>query len=115
MTLIRNLLIALSFLPTLAYAEPYWAAKPVQCGPLEEVKSVVKQHDEVAILGAMAQIVVDENNLTSVVTRPVYIFYSQENKSYTIVEFDYKNEEACVVSWGNGVDFDVQKYFDSNS
>jgi len=115
MTLIRNLLITLSLLPTLAYAEPYWASKPVQCGPLEEVKSIVKQHGEVAILGAMAQIVVDPNELNSISQTPIYLFYSQENRTYTLIEFNFQNEEACVVSWGNGVDFDVQKYFDSNS
>ena len=115
MTLIKNLLITLSFLPSLAYAEPYWASKPIQCGPLEEVKGLVKQHGEVAILGAMSQVVTDPSDLTKTTTTPIYLFYNQENRSYTLIEFLFESEEACVVSWGNGVDFDVQKYFDNES
>lgn len=112
MTIIRNLLILISLFPTLAFAEPIWAVKPVQCGSVDEVETLIKKYGETAIFGAMSRVNTDQNDLSVVVEVPVYLFYRSEDKTYTIIEFNIEGNQACIISWGAGVDFDVQKYFE---
>ena len=111
-TTIRILLILASFIPSVVLAEPKWYTKPVQCGPIKEVEQLIKDFNEVAIFGAIAKVSVDEENLNTYIEAPVYLFYKAEEKSYTFIEFNYEGDQACIISWGGNVDFDVQKYFE---
>jgi hypothetical protein len=111
-TTIRILLILVSFIPSVVLAEPKWYTKPVQCGPIKEVEQLVKDHNEVAIFGAISKVSVDESNLNTFIEAPVYLFYKAEEKTFTFIEFNYQGEIACIISWGGNVDFDVQKYFE---
>lgn len=89
-----------------------WRSKPVQCGSIESVYKLLEANGEVALLGGVGKVPPDPNNTKQVVEVPVYWFYNSDTGSFTVIEFHFPSNEACVISWGGGVEFDVQKYFE---
>lgn len=108
--LLRTIVITTAIIfSTSAFAELKWREKPVQCGSPESLYEIIDSANEKPILGGISQI------LTSQLATeywPVYIFVNTETGTFTIVEIHLNTDEACVVSFGNGIDFDVQKYFE---
>jgi hypothetical protein len=112
MTIFRNLLISLLILlsTTLAIAEPHWVQKPIQCGHEEEVLGILEQAEEKAIMGALGKTKFDSTDkVFSNVT--VYLFVNTETKTFTIIEYNIGSKETCVLSFGDGINFDVADLF----
>ena len=108
--LLKYLSILLILIPTSAFAAE-WRGKPVQCGSLEAVQELLESNGEVALVGAVGRTSPDKTNPRRTVEVPVYWFYNPDTGSFTIVEFHFFVNEACVISFGDGVDFNVSEYF----
>jgi len=88
-----------------------WRSKPVQCGSIAEVKRVIEENDEIALIGGLGNSSFNDENLRDLTIVPVYWFYSPDTGSFSVVEFHLESDEACVIQFGNGVDFDVAELF----
>lgn len=86
-----------------------WREKPVQCGPEKEFWPVLNQHGEKALLGAIAKL---EGPGKPTTYLPVYVFTNTDTGTFTIAEFHLHTSEVCIISYGSGIDFDVQKLFE---
>ena len=94
----------LSILPallfsTVAAAEPFWAAKPVQCGTPKEVVDITKQFDEspsILMEGYMKM----QNG--SFVKSKIVIATNKKTETWTILEFPEGGLVGCIVSTGRG-------------
>ena len=92
-----------------AFAETEWRQKPVQCGKDESFFQILNQHGERAMVGGLSDIRdPDESGPT---IAPVYLFVNTETGTFTIAEFHLARNEVCVIGFGNGIDFDVDKLF----
>ena len=109
--LLRTIIVFTTFLFSFsAFAETQWREKPVQCGSLTSLYKVLEKADEIAVLGGIGEILTSQKETEY---WPVYIFVNTETGTFTIVEMHFDRDEACVISFGNGIDFDVQKYFEN--
>ena len=86
-----------------------WREKPVQCGPEKEFWPVLSSHGEKALLGAIAKL---EGPGKPTTYLPVYVFTNTDTGTFTIAEFHLHTSEVCIISYGSGIDFDVQKLFE---
>ena len=98
-------------LSTVANAEPHWLLKPVQCGPQKELETLVERDGQKPLLAAVATAIFDDNGNLSKKELPIILFYNPTNKMYSLVEFNPEIQEACVISFGNGVDFNVMEWY----
>ena len=115
MTMFKYLITAIFVVNTLiitASAEVQWKLKPVQCSEYSIVKELMNNTGEIAIIGGIGKMSLDTSGLDSIVDSPVYFFYNSESGSFTIYEFNLQEDEVCVIQWGEGVNFDVQQYFE---
>lgn len=90
-----------------AHAEPHWAAKPVQCSTPEEVNERQLSNGLKPFIGMVTNARIDQN----IYELPVVMFYSPDDGSFAIVEYNYDSEVACIVFIGGALDFDVADYF----
>jgi len=104
-------LIALSlFVLSPAYANERWVQKPVQCGAPERANQILEEYGEKAILGGLTNIKGPDDNRDFYY--PFYLFANTETGTFTIIEYHLGTNEACVIGYGNSLDFDVQKFFE---
>ena len=87
-----------------AKAEPQWVSKPVQCGPPEEVDGLMRFRNQKPLLGGVA-VVTFENTQSPL---PVILWYGTEDNNFHMVEYNFAGNQACIISVGDGVDFDVE-------
>jgi len=97
------LILAMSVLVSTAYAAPEWAQKPVQCGPFNEILNNVQSQKLDPLFGAYGNVRIDNKT----VTVPYVFYYNMDSKYWTFVEI-HREDYACVVGIGEGIDFDVQ-------
>ena len=99
--IILTALISLFFTSQLQ-AEPYWAQKPVQCGPTQEVM------DRIDADGLKPLMMMTGNARVENTKRvlPYAFYYDMEEQFWIMVEF-FNEETSCVVGVGQGVSFDV--------
>jgi len=113
MTTIRILLIAVSFLiPISAFSQvegPEWRQKPVQCGNAESAMEIIQEAGEKALVGGFSNIKMP-NGQNSI--QPFYLFINTDTGTFTILEYHTSSDEVCILGYGNGIDFDVQKLFE---
>ena len=88
-----------------------WRLKPIQCGSVAEVRMLIEGNDEMALIGGLGNSSFNEENPRDLTIVPVYWFYSPDTGSFSVVEFHIESDEACVIQFGNGVDFDVAELF----
>lgn len=82
--------------------------KVIECGTQDEVLRLLKQANEYALVGGIGQV---EFTNQSKARLPTVLFINEENGTFSIIEFFPEVQEACLISFGDGVNFDVAKYF----
>ena len=87
-----------------AKAEPQWVSKPVQCGPPHEVDALMEFRNQKALLGGVAVVTFEETQSPL----PVILWYGTEDNNFHMVEYNFAGNQACIISVGDGVDFDVE-------
>ena len=98
-TLQISLVVGALLLPLDVLAEPYWSAKPVQCGTLEEVIDITKQ------FGEMPSIIMDgfmKVPSGQYVKSKVVIAMNMSTQSWTLIEFPTETGIGCIVATGKG-------------
>lgn len=104
----RALVVVLALLWIVpAQAEPHWAAKPVQCSTPEEVNERQISQGLKPFIGMVTNARIEQD----IFELPVVMFYSPDDGSFAIVEYNYDAEVACIVFIGAAVDFEVADYF----
>ena len=110
MTTIRILVtILVSLFSFSVLAAPEWRQKPVQCGSSETAMKILEEHNEKAIVGGLTNVKGPKGNNAYF---PFYLFVNSETGTFTIIEYHLDSNEVCVIGYGNGIDFDVQKLFE---
>lgn len=96
-----------------AHAEgPRWMAKPVQCGNQDSLELLIEQDGQKPLLAALAKVAYDEGNgKIGMVEQPVILFYNPKENMYSLVEFNPGIGEACVISFGGSLDFNVADWY----
>lgn len=109
MTTIRILItILVSLFSFSALAAPEWRSKPVQCGTAESAMEVLNQAEEKALVGGLTKIRTAQGVSE---LQPFYLFVNTDTGTFTILEYHLDNNEVCILGFGNGIDFDVEKLF----
>ena len=99
-----GILVILTGWALTAYAVPQWVSKPVQCGHPDEVDGLMKYRKQEPLLGGVA-VVTFENTQSPL---PVILWYGTEDNNFHMVEYNFAGNQACIISVGDGVDFDVE-------
>ena len=87
-----------------ANAEPQWVSKPVQCGPADEVDGLMEFRNQKPLLGGVANVQFEEG----IFPLPVIFWYGAEDNNFHVVEYNFAMDQACVISVGDNIDFDVE-------
>lgn len=84
-------------------------SKPVQCGAMAGLLEILNLAEEKALLGGLSQVRLNDGS-TQIL--PVYVFANTNDGTFTFIEMHPESNEACVLGFGDGLDFDVQQYFE---
>ncbi len=87
-----------------ANAAPQWASKPVQCSTPDEVDALMKYRNQEPLLGAVAAVTFEDAKLPL----PIVLWYGTEDNNFHLVEYNFSSDQACIISIGDGVEFDVE-------
>ena len=91
---------------TIAYSEEIfageWRTKPVQCGSIEEIGAILQQNGEEYLLNGLG---ISYDTDLKQFTVQVGLWTNQETGSWSILETD--GNEACVLSYGENLSFDL--------
>ena len=82
--------------------------KVIECGSDVEVFKLLSEYKEYALVGGIGQVEFQNGRIERL---PIYVFVNADKGTFTIAEFFLQAQEACVIAFGNGLDFDVAKYF----
>lgn len=86
----------------IAFGEPQWVQKPIQCASPKEVLDRLDKDNLMPLFSATGNARVENNMYTK-----LYSFlYNEESNYWAFVEF-FDEETMCVIVVGEGVDFDV--------
>ena len=99
-----GILVILTGWALTANAEPQWVSKPVQCGPPEEVDGLMEFRNQKPLLGAVGVVTFEDTQAPL----PVILWYGIEDNNFHMVEYNFAGNQACIISVGDGVDFDVE-------
>ena len=99
-----GILVILTGWALTANAEPQWVSKPVQCGPPEEVDGLMRFRNQKPLLGGVAVVTFEDTQAPL----PVILWYGAEDNNFHLVEYNFAMNQACIVSIGDGIDFDVE-------
>jgi len=94
-----SVLPALLFNTAVATAEPYWTAKPVQCGTLQEIidsSRIYKEMPSVVFEG------VSRTPSGEFVGSKFIIATNEEAKTWTLIEFPEGSDVGCILGKGTG-------------
>ena len=106
------LIMFLMLWATSVIAEPTWMAKPVQCGSQTEVETLLEKDNQKPLLAAIARVAYDNGNGSfNMAEKPVILFYNQKENIYSMVEFNPEVDQACVISFGGALDFNVADWY----
>jgi len=106
------LIMFLMLWATSAIAEPQWKHKPVQCGDTQQLLELLAMAEEKAILGALTDLRARGGQQD---LNPIYFFANTNTGTFTIIEYHLSNGEACVIGYGEGLDFGVQHLFEKKT
>ena len=82
-------------------------SKPVQCGDYDSLNQIIERAGEKPLVGGIGEVKFEGGAIEHL---PVYMFANTDTGTFTIIEIHA--DEACVLSYGNGLDFNVQQYFE---
>ena len=95
-----------------AFANARWMSKPVQCGNDNELTQLLEQDGQKPMMAAVAIVSFEQSDGTMQnYEMPVVFFYNEDKKRFSMVEFNPEINEACVVSFGGGLDFTVADWY----
>lgn len=112
------LILVMSVFVSTALANPEWMAKPVQCGDQSEVETLLERDNQKPLIAALAKVAYDDGNGSfSMAEKPVILFYNPNENMYSFIEFNPEINQACVISFGGNLDFNVADWYygDKNS
>ena len=89
---------------------PYWAEKPIQCGPLNEVIERITADGLLPLMAMIGNARVGDNMRVM----EYGMWYNPESQAWIIAEF-FNEETMCIIGVGQGVDFDVADYLNSKT
>lgn len=101
------LAIILALMSTSAIAEPHWVQKPVQCASTDEVTQLMLDRKQEPLFAGMGAVRVGNDQLTF----PIVVFANSEERAWYVIEYNVEVDQACVVSIGNGLDFNVADWY----
>ena len=81
---------------------PYWAEKPIQCGPTEEVMDRIVGDGLMPLMAMVGQARVGNDTRTM----DYGFWYEPKSQFWLMAEF-FNEDTMCIVGVGQGVDFDV--------
>ena len=94
--------ISVILFSNIAFSEPQWVNKPVQCASPAEV---IDRLDE----GGLKPLFAATGNArigNEIYTKTYGMFYNEENSYWAFVEF-FDEETMCMIVVGEGIEFDV--------
>ena len=97
---------------TSAVAKVETRSKPVQCGGIEGLVTIIDRAEEKALLGALGEVRMPY--MTKQIL-PIYVFANTDTGTFTIIEMHPESNEVCVIGYGNSLDFNVQQYFEKKN
>ena len=100
------MLTAMLLLATPAMAVE-WFSKPVQCDTLDVVAQLMIDRKQEPLLAGVSASRVGGDYLSL----PTVVFANSEEKTYHVIEYNIEADQACVVSIGNGLDFNVADWY----
>ncbi len=106
---LKNLLILASILITTPALATEWRTKPVQCGSAESAQEILKDHGEEPLVGGLTNIRGPDDRENFMY--PFYLFVNQDTGTFTIFEHHVVTNEVCIIGYGNGISFEVEKLF----
>ena len=95
----------LPFLVNSAIAAPEWVNKPIQCGSIDDVDSIVYSLGEEFLLRGVATIYNQELQPKLGI---IGVYANVDTGTFTIVEIFASGTEACIISFGNKFKFDLE-------
>jgi hypothetical protein len=95
--------VGLIVFSNVAFSEPQWVQKPIQCATPQEVLDRLEKDNLLPLFAASGNARV-ENEMY---VKPYGFFYNQDTEYWAFVEF-FDTETMCVLAVGEGVKFDVQ-------
>jgi hypothetical protein len=99
----RKLLLCVAMLgcSSAAYAEPYWASKPVQCGTAQELIDMTLGFGEVPVLKLEGTTM---NTTGAITASKIVLAWNKEKNTWTLMEFP-RPDMGCILSTGKGLEF----------
>lgn len=84
-------------------AEPEWAAKPVQCLPMNDAFKIAYERGQMPAFGGLGKS--SSVNYDSLLDVYVFLHVNLEDQTWTIFEVDDDQEGACIIGYGKTVEF----------
>ena len=97
--------ISVIVLSNIAFAEPKWAEKPIQCASYQEVAARAKADNMTPLLTMEGNARIGDNMYTL-----PYVFYYNQNTSYWLIVEIHGDNTACIIGVGDTVNFDVSDW-----
>ena len=94
---------AIAFLPvkSVLAQDTFWAAKPVQCGPLEGALNITLEKGMVPVLAGMGW--ANSANYEEPIPVKIGLYLNPESQEFAILEIEVDMEIVCIVGYGEGV------------
>lgn len=101
-----RILTAMLLLATPAMAVE-WFGKPVQCDTLDAVAQLMIDRKQEPLFAGVGAVRIGDDYLSL----PTVVFANSDEKTWHVIEYNVENDQACVVSIGNGLDFNVADWY----
>jgi|TARA_B100001093_G_C26779721_1_gene994051 hypothetical protein len=96
--------------------EIYWAAKPVQCGPVKKMFELMQEHGQKAGFGGLGR--AHSENYEKSFNVFNFLAVNMEDKSWVMIEINSDKTLACVVGYGVGTEWNpsqLEKFTNPNT
>ena len=87
-------------------ANPEWVNKPIQCGSIDEVDAIVYNLGEEFLLRGVGT---SYNQSLQPKLVIIGVYANLDTGSFTIVEVFAGGKEACIISFGDNLKFDLEE------
>ena len=86
--------------------EPEWAAKPIQCMPLNVAFTKSRELGQYTSWGGLGK----SNSVNHAGALDVFVFLNVnlENQTWTLLEVNEEQTDACVIGFGQSIEFDPE-------